>query len=83
MTKHRKKSANEKLDLILAITENISDKVDQQNEEIADLRRQMMEFRDDLEQISQKSRNQAFLAGGIGGGIVAVGIEFIRLKFGG
>ena len=78
-----KKSINEKVDLILSLTERINDKLDQQNTDIFLLQQQVKALQMDLDDMRQKTRNQAILAGGVGGGLVAIGIEFIRLKFGG
>lgn len=83
MRRKDKKSINEKVDLILSLTERINDKVDQQNTDIILLQQQVKALQLDLDDMRQKTRNQAILAGGLGGGIVAVGIELIRLKFGG
>lgn len=83
MRRKDKKSINEKVDLILSLTERINDKVDQQNTDIVLLQQQVKALQLDLDDMRQKTRNQAILAGGLGGGIVAVGIELIRLKFGG
>lgn len=81
--RHKNKSTAEKLDLVLAKLDGIEDKVDKQNREIADLQKQVQSLQVDLNEMAKKSRNQALLAGGIGGGVVALGIELIRLKLGG
>lgn len=83
MRRKDKKSINDKVDLILSLTERINDKVDQQNTDIVLLQQQVKALQMDLDDMRQKTRNQAILAGGVGGGLVAIGIEFIRLKFGG
>lgn len=74
---------SEKLDAILHKLDNISDKVDEQNQEIADLQRQMRLLQADVAEIAKKSRYQALIAGGIGGAIASVGMELLRVKFGG
>ncbi|WP_439240898.1 hypothetical protein [Lonepinella sp. BR2474] len=83
MKKQQRKSAEEKLDLILQMTEIINDKVDQQNQEIADLQRQIRGLQEDLKSLARRNRYQSLVAGGLGGGLVAVGFELIRLKLGG
>ncbi|MFP4733320.1 hypothetical protein [Pasteurella multocida] len=81
--RQKNKSTGEKLDAILDKLDGIADKVDKQNKEIADLQKQVQALQADLSKMAKKNRNQALIAGGIGGGIVAVGIELIRLQFGG
>lgn len=81
--RNKNKSTTEKLDLVLLKLDNIDEKVDKQNKEIADLQQQVKELQFNLDELVRKNRNQALLAGGIGGGVVALGIELIRLKFGG
>ncbi|NBI12588.1 hypothetical protein GVX81_02930 [[Haemophilus] felis] len=81
--RNKNKSTAEKLDLVLLKLDNIDEKVDKQNKEIADLQQQVKELQFNLDELVRKNRNQALLAGGIGGGVVALGIELIRLKFGG
>lgn len=81
--RNKSKSTTEKLDLVLLKLDNIDEKVDKQNKEIADLQQQVKELQFNLDELVRKNRNQALLAGGIGGGVVALGIELIRLKFGG
>ena len=76
-------SINEKLDLILSTTMKIHQKVEQQNQDIAQLRSEMRSLEQLVNEMTKKNRNQALLAGGIGGGIVAVSIELIRWKLGG
>ncbi|MGC6245384.1 DNA-binding protein [Pasteurella multocida] len=76
-------SLPKKLDAILDKLDGIADKVDKQNKKIADLQKQVQALQADLSEMAKKNRNQALIAGGIGGGIVAVGIELIRLQFGG
>lgn len=76
-------SINEKLDLILSTTMKIHQKVEQQNQDIAQLRSEMRSLEQLVNEMTKKNRNQALLAGGVGGGLVAVGIELIRWKLGG
>ncbi|HEH9717260.1 TPA: hypothetical protein SIC70_002165 [Pasteurella multocida] len=80
---NKNKSVSDKLDAILDKLGGIGDSIDKQNKEIADLQKQVQALQQDLSEIAKKNRNQALIAGGIGGGIVAVGIELIRLQFGG
>lgn len=77
-----KKSINEKVGLILSLTERINDKVDQQNTDIVLLQQQVKALQMDLDDMRQKTRNQAILAGGVGGGLVAIGIEFTHREQG-
>ncbi|HHE3462907.1 TPA: hypothetical protein ACPDI7_002134 [Pasteurella multocida] len=81
--RNKNKSTGEKLDAILDKLDGIGKSIDQQNQEIADLQKQVQALQQDLSEMAKKNRNQALIAGGIGGGIVAVGIELIRLQFGG
>ncbi|HDX1149684.1 TPA: hypothetical protein RNX75_000140 [Pasteurella multocida] len=81
--RNKNKSTGEKLDAILDKLDGIGQSIDQQNQEIADLQKQVQALQQDLSEVAKKNRNQALIAGGIGGGIVAVGIELIRLQFGG
>lgn len=80
---NKNKSVSDKLDAILDKLGGIGDSIDRQNQEIADLQKQVQALQQDLSEMAKKNRNQALIAGGIGGGIVAVGIELIRLQFGG
>ena len=79
----KNKSNSEKLDLIILKLDGIETKVDNQKEEIAELQRQVEMLQEELSVMTAKNRNQALIAGGVGGGLVAVGIEFLRIKFGG
>ncbi|MEB3452058.1 hypothetical protein ROV36_10835 [Pasteurella multocida] len=81
--RNKNKSTGEKLDAILDKLDGIGQSIYQQNQEIADLQKQVQALQQDLSEMAKKNRNQALIAGGIGGGIVAVGIELIRLQFGG
>ncbi|VEB25755.1 Uncharacterised protein [Actinobacillus lignieresii] len=77
-----KQTDSEKLDLILAATAEINEKVDKQNDRIDELQHELHKTRLLLDEMSRKNRKQAIIAGGVGGGLVAVGFELLRMKFG-
>lgn len=77
-----KQTDSEKLDLILAATAEINRKVDSQNIRIDELQNELHKTRLLLDEMSRKNRKQAIIAGGVGGGLVAVGFELLRMKFG-
>ncbi|WP_341476044.1 hypothetical protein [Caviibacterium pharyngocola] len=79
----KNKSTSEKLDVILDKLISIDEKVDKQNEEITKLRREMQSLESQVNEMAKKHKVQALVAGGIGGGLAAVGFELLRLKFGG
>lgn len=78
-----KQTDSQKLDLILQLTESINEKVEQQNRDIEVLRREVHETKQLVDEMSRKNRKHALIAGALGGGLVSVGFELIRLKFGG
>ncbi|QEH17316.1 hypothetical protein [Histophilus somni] len=78
-----KKSTKEKLDQILAITEIINQKVDKQNEELVKIKNDVQALERLVQEMARKNRNTALIAGGISGGLVAVGIELIRVSLAG
>ncbi|AUI65196.1 MULTISPECIES: hypothetical protein [Glaesserella] len=83
MSRRKQKQTNsEKLDLILGGLNELNDKVDKQNEEIERLHREIQATNRLVNEIAQKNRKQAIIAGGVGGGLVAVGFELLRMKFG-
>lgn len=77
-----KRTDSEKLDLILGAVSEINEKVDKQNEEIEILRREVLKTQRLVDEMARKNRRDSIIAGGVGGGIVAVGFELLRLKFG-
>lgn len=78
----QKQTDSEKLDLILGGLNELNDKVDKQNEEIERLHREIRATQRLVNEMARKNRRDAVIAGGVGGGIVAVGFELLRLKFG-
>lgn len=82
MSKQRKQDS-EKLDRILEMTEIINDKVDQQNQRIDELWREVHATKKLVDEMARKNRKSAVIAGGVTGGLVAVGFELMRLKLGG
>lgn len=78
----QKQTDSEKLDLILGAVSEINHKVDKQNEEIERLYREMQATQRLVNEMARKNRRDAVIAGGVGGGIVAIGFELLRLKFG-
>ncbi|PJG86203.1 hypothetical protein [Conservatibacter flavescens] len=78
----QKQTDSEKLDLILATTNEISQKVDKQNQRIDELQLELHKTRLLLDELAHKNRKQAIIAGGVGGGLVAVGFELLRMKLG-
>ncbi|MES1136424.1 hypothetical protein HS070_10115 [Mannheimia haemolytica] len=80
--KKQKQTDSEKLDLILGGLNELNDKVDKQNEEIERLHREIQATNRLVNEMARKTAVIAVVAGGLGGGIVAVGFELLRLKFG-
>ncbi|MDD6910942.1 hypothetical protein [Actinobacillus minor] len=80
--KKHKQTNSEKLDLILGGLTELNGKVDKQNEEIERLHREIQATNRLVNEMARKNRRDAVVAGGLGGGIVAVGFELLRLKFG-
>ncbi len=78
----QKQTDSEKLDLILGGLNELNDKVDKQNEEIERLHREIQATQRLVNEMARKNRRDSIIAGGVGGGIVAVGFELLRLKFG-
>ncbi|MDP8171536.1 hypothetical protein QJU96_09610 [Pasteurella skyensis] len=83
MSRKQLHSNAQKLDQLLELTTAIHQTVEQQNAEISALRRELASLEDLVNKMSRKNRTQSLIAGGIGGGIAAVGFELIRWKFGG
>ncbi|EER47750.1 hypothetical protein AM305_06176 [Actinobacillus minor NM305] len=77
-----KQTDSEKLDLILGGLTELNGKVDKQNEEIERLHREIQATNRLVNEMTRKNRRDAVIAGGVGGGIIAVGFELLRLKFG-
>lgn len=82
MGKQRKQDSA-KLDRILEMTEIINDKVDKQNKRIDELWVEVHATKKLVDEMSRKNRRNAMIAGGLTGGLVAVGFELMRLKLGG
>lgn len=74
---------DEKLDELLSLTRQIHHSVTEQENAILNLRKEMGSLRELIDQMEKRNRKQALLAGGLGGGIAAVGFELIRMKLGG
>lgn len=74
---------DEKLDELLLLTRQIHHSVTEQENAILNLRKEMGSLRELIDQMEKRNRKQALLAGGLGGGIAAVGFELIRMKLGG
>lgn len=82
MGKQRKQDSA-KLDRILEMTEIINDKVDKQNKRIDELWAEVHATKKLVDEMRRKNRRNAMIAGGLTGGLVAVGFELMRLKLGG
>lgn len=78
----QKQTDSEKLDLILGGLNELNSKVDKQNEEIERLHREIQATNRLVNEMARKNRRDAVIAGGVGGGIIAVGFELLRLIFG-
>ena len=78
----QKQTDSEKLDLILGGLNELNSKVDKQNEEIERLHREIQATNRLVNEMARKNRRDAVIAGGVCGGIIAVGFELLRLKFG-
>lgn len=81
--KQKKNSDSEKLDLILSGVAEINHKVDKQNEQLAQLQKEVKALEEQVNEMARKNRRAAVVAGGLGGGLVALGFELMKLKFGG
>lgn len=86
MGKQRKQDSA-KLDRILEMTEIINTKVDKQNERIDELQKEVHATKKLVDEMARKNRRNAViaggLAGGVGGGLIAIGFELMRMKLGG
>lgn len=80
---HRKSTTEEKLDQILTMTEIINQKVDKQNEELAKIKNEVQALERIVQEMARKNRNTALIAGGVSGGLVAIGIDLIRASLAG
>lgn len=84
MSRKQKRSAvSEKLDLILSTVNEVNQKVDQQNKELAQLKNEVKVLEQLVNEMAKKNRTQALIAGGVSGGLVAVGFELIRATLAG
>lgn len=81
--KQKKNSDSEKLDLILSGVAEINHKVDKQNEQLSQLQKEVKALEEQVNEMARKNRRAAVIAGGVGGGLVALGFELMKLKFGG
>lgn len=81
--KQKKVTDSEKLDAILTKLDGIDDKVDKQNKELALLKSEVQALEMLVNDMARKNRRAAVVAGGVGGGLVALGFELMKLKFGG
>lgn len=78
----QKQTDSEKLDLILEAVTSANEKIDSQNERIEALQKEVHATKKLVDDMARKNRRDAVIAGGVGGGIIAVGFELLRLKFG-
>lgn len=81
--KMKKQTDSDKLDQILAVVTTVNEKVDSQNKRIENLQKEVRNLEYLVNEMAKKHRMRSLIAGGIGGGMVAVGFELIRLKLGG
>ncbi len=79
----QKQTDSEKLDLILEAVTSANEKIDSQNERIDALQREVHATKKLVDDMARKNRRDAVIAGGVGGGLVDIGFELIRLKLGG
>ena len=78
----QKQTDSKKLDLILEAVTSANEKIDSQNERIDALQKEVHATKKLVDDMARKNRRDAVIAGGVGGGIIAVGFELLRLKFG-
>ncbi|MCT8547634.1 hypothetical protein Q7Y95_08185 [Glaesserella parasuis] len=79
----QKQTDSEKLDLILEAVTSANEKIDSQNERIDALQKEVHATKKLVDDMARKNRRDAVIAGSVGGGLVAIGFELIRLKLGG
>lgn len=79
----QKQTDSEKLDLILSAVTEANEKIDRQNERIDVLQQEVHAMKKLVDEMARKNRRNSVIAGGVGGGLVALGIELLRLKLGG
>ncbi|QGM80673.1 hypothetical protein [Otariodibacter oris] len=80
--KQEQKAMEGKLDQILLAVSEVNHKVDRQNVEIEALRREVVATKKLVDEMAKKNRKDALIAGGLGGGLAAIGFELLRMKFG-
>lgn len=73
------RNTNEKLDELLDLSKEANRKIDRIGERVNDIDHRLSSLETQVGKVTTK----AFVAGGLGGAMVAVGIEFIKAKFGG
>ncbi|MGX3066442.1 hypothetical protein [Ursidibacter arcticus] len=78
-----KQTDSEKLDLILSAVTEANEKIDRQNERIDVLQQEVHAMKKLVDEMARKNRRNSVIAGGVGGCLVALGIELLRLKLGG
>ena len=78
----QKQTDSEKLDLILEAVTSANEKIDSQNKRIEALQKEVHATKKLVDDMARKNRRDAVIAGCVGGGIIAVGFELLRLKFG-
>ena len=78
-----KQTDSEKLDLILSAVTEANEKIDRQNERIDVLQQEVHAMKKLVDEMARKNCRNSVIAGGVGGGLVALGIELLRLKLGG
>lgn len=81
--KQKQGAVSEKLDLILSAVNEVNQKVDQQNKELAQLKKEVAVLKQLVDEMAKKNRTQALIAGGVSGGLVAIGFELIRASLAG
>lgn len=78
--KHLNQSnTNEKLDELLDLSKEANRKIDRIGERVDDIDHRLSLLETQVGKVTTK----AFVAGGLGGAMVTVGIELIKAKFGG
>lgn len=81
--RRKKTTTDEKLDQILTATAEINSKIDSQNERIEALQREVHATKKLVDEMARKNRRNSLVAGGVGGGLVALAFELMKLKIGG
>lgn len=76
-----------KLDLILEAVTQANEKIDLQNDRIDQMQTEIHLVKKMVDEMARKNRRNAFVAGivggGVGGGLITLGFELMRMKLGG